>query len=341
MSALPMFAAVAALAAAFVGLVRPEVAPGKIARILAVLAALATVPSLEEPAAWPWVALVAGAAVFATPLPCLLAAAAAAHLAFGLPASPATALGAPVLAALALAMGAASLASEGGAWLRSGGDLGWPAAWAGLGFCGVAALQGQREILAWRFSLGGAEAALSIPGAGLLFGLAVVVTLAGSLALAAHLLTPHTPSAPVRRLGQRALVLGAGLAILAVGFALVRGYQAPEALGTGGLGLVGLMLATAGQVAALVVLLGAPPTGEPEPLRQEAGLEAQIGCVLAVAAAAMAGFESWLRLGSYASPLTAASASAALLGLAALEPTKLGLPRKALWLVALAFVVAA
>ena len=55
----------------------------------------------------------------------------------------------------------------------------------------------------------------------------------------------------------------------------------------------------------------------------------------------MAGLESWFRLGSYATPFTAAAASAALLALAVLEPTKLGLLKKALWLVALAFVVTA
>ena len=42
-----------------------------------------------------------------------------------------------------------------------------------------------------------------------------------------------------------------------------------------------------------------------------------------------------------ATPATAATVGAALLALAVLEPTRLGLPRKALWLLALAFVVAA
>ncbi len=338
MSALPLFAAVAALAAAFVALVRPVDASRTPERILSVLAALAMVPSLEEPGAWPWVALVAGAAVFATPLPCLLGVAAAAHVGFGLPVSPPEAIAAPALAALALAVGAASLGSEGSHWLRSGGDHAWPAAAAGLGFCGMAALQGQQEILAWRFSLGPREAAVPIPGAGLLFGLAILVVLAGSMALVAHLLTPNTPASPVRRFGQRALVLGAGLAILAIGFVLARGS---EALAASGPGLVGLMLATVGLVAALLVLLGAPASGEAEGLQRQAAVEAQITCALAVAAAGVAGLEGFLRVGSYASPLTAAAASAALLALAALEPTKLALTRKALCLLALAFVVVA
>jgi len=338
LSVLPVLAATFALAAAFVGLVRAVNASRTPERLLSVLAALLLVPSLEEPAAWSLWAVVAGAAVFATPLPCLLGAGAAVLVASGLSASHPAALGAPVLAGLALAVSAAALGTEGRRWLRSGGDHAWPAAVAGFGFCGVAALQGGQEILAWRFSLGPQEAAVLIPGAGLLFGLALLVILAGSIALAAHLLTPNTSAAAVRRFGQRALILGASLAVLAVGFVIARGS---DALAGSGLGLVGLLLATAGLIAALLVLLGAPTTGETEALERRAAALAQITCALAVAAAGVAGLEGFLRLGSYASPLTAAAASSALLALAALEPTKLGLTRKALCLFALAFVVVA
>jgi hypothetical protein len=310
-------------------------------RILAVLAALAMVPSLEEPSWWPAVALVAGAAVFATPWPCLLAAAAAARVALGSPLMQPEAIGAPVLAALALAAGSASLGSEAAAWLRSGADRAWPAAWSGFALCLAAALQGQGQALSFRFSLGAAEARAAIPGAGLLVGLAMLVTLAGALALAAHLLTPDVPSAPVRRFGQGALVLGAALAVLAAGFVLFQGFRTPDALGASAGGIVALMLAAAALVAALVALLCPASSGEAQPWSRQAALEARIGCALAVAAAAVAGLEGWLRLGSYATPLTASAASAAFLALAVLEPTKLGLPRKALWLLALAFVVAA
>jgi hypothetical protein len=338
---MPAFAALAALAAAFVALARPAAASARVERILAVLAALAMVPSLEEASSWPAVALVAGAAVFATPLPCLFGAAAAALVALAGPAAAPAALGAPVLAALAFSAGAASVDSEGGAWLRSGADRAWPAALAGLALCLAVALPRRHEALFWRLSLGAPEQLVPIPGAGILLGLALVVTLAGALALAAHLLTPAIPSAPMRQFGQRALVLGAGLAILAAGFAMVRGSVAPEALASSGSQLVGLMLAAAGLAAALVVLIGSPPSGEPQPFAVQGVLEARIGAGLTVAAAGMAGFEGWSRSGTYATPLTVVAASAALLALAVLEPTRLGLSRKVLWLLALAFVVAA
>jgi hypothetical protein len=341
MSLLPAFAAVASLAAAFVALAQLTHAPQRAVRILSVLAALAMVPSLEEPSSWPWVALVAGAAGFATPLPCLFGAAAAAMTAFGATPVQPGAVGAPVLAAMAFTAGAASVGSEGAAWLRAGADRAWPAVLAGLALSLVAAFQGDGQSLAWRFSLGPPEARASIPGAGVLVGLALVVSLAGSLALLAHLLTPETPSAPVRRFGQGALVLGAGLGVLAGGFVLFRGFRVPDGLQASAGVLVALWLATALLIAALVVLIGPPRSGEAEPVARHAALEARIGCALAVAAAGVAGFEGWLRLGSYATPLTASAASAAVLALGAQEPTMLGLPRKALWLVVLAFVVVA
>jgi hypothetical protein len=341
LSILPGFAAVACLVAAFIALLRPDDGSARRERILAVIAAVAMVPSLEEPSSWPFVALVVGAAVFATPLPCLLGAAAAAMAALAAPAPESQAIGAPVLAALALAAGAASLGSEGAARLRSGADRAWPAVWAGIAFCIALAIRGAGQGLAGRFTLGAPEARAVIPGAGVLVGLALVATLAGSLALLTHLLTPKTPSEPVRRFGQGALVLGAGLGVLAVGFVGFRGSRFPEALATGAAGLAGLMLAVAGLVAALFVLIGPPPSGEAARWARQAGLEATIGSGLSVGAAGAAGLEGWLRLGTYATPLTAAAASAALLALAVREPTKLGLAKKALWLLALAFVVAA
>jgi hypothetical protein len=335
------FAAAASLAAAFVALARPEGVGPKIERILAVVAALALIPSLEDPASWPAVALLAGAAIFTAPLPCLSGAAAAALVALAGPAPLRTVPGAPVLAALAFAAGAASLGSEGRAWLRGGADRAWPSALAGLALSAAIALPSRHEALSLRFTLGSPERLVPIPGAGILLGLTLVVTLLGSLALSAHLLTPGTPSAPVRRIGQRALVLGAGLGILAAGFILARGLQAPEALSSSSLRLVGLLLATAGLAAALVVLIGPPPSDDAPPGGDQSALEGRIGVGLTVAAAGLLGFEAWSRGGSYATPQSAAAASAALLALAALEPTRLGLSRKVLWLVALAFVVAA
>jgi hypothetical protein len=92
-------------------------------------------------------------------------------------------------------------------------------------------------------------------------------------------------------------------------------------------------------VASLAILIGDPVRAEPQPWLGRANLEARIGAGLAVAAAAAAGVESWLRTATYATPATAAAASAALLALAVVEPTRWGLLRKGLLIVALVFVL--
>jgi hypothetical protein len=284
------------------------------------------VPTLDEASAWPAAMVVAGAAVFATPLPCLLGASAAAMAALAGPGLEMEAPLAKTLAGMSLAAGAASLDSEAAARLRSGLDPAWPAAVAGLGFClGLAALGGGQG--------------LTLRGADLVAGTTLLVTLAGALALLAHLLTPAVPSAPVRRSGQKLVVLGGGLAVVTVGYALHRGQQAPERLAAGASDLAGVLLGAGALVGSLVVLLGGPAAGEPAPLLRRSATEARLGAALAMAAAGAAGLEAFYRGGSYTAPLTAAAAAAALLGLAVLEPTRLSLTRKALLMLALAFMM--
>lgn len=339
MNPLPAVAALLALAAAFAAVPRRAMAPAPVVRVLAVLAALVMVPTLEEPASWPAAALVAGAAVFATPLPCLFGAAAAALSALAAPAPLAHVPFAPILAALALAAVTASADTETGARLRSGLDPGWPSVVAGLGLCLALALAGEGQVLGWRVVLGAADQRVTLPGAGLLAGLTLLVTLAGSLGLAAHLLTPGVPSEPARRFSRRLLVLGGGLAILSVGYVLYRGAPSSEILPAAAPGWAAALLGTGALVASLAILIGDPVSGELQPWLGRATLEARIGAALAVAAAASAGVESWLRTASYATPATAAAASAALLALAVLEPMRLSLLRKGLLVVALVFVL--
>jgi hypothetical protein len=331
--------ALLALAAALFAVPRPGLAPRLVTRILAILAAVAFVPALDEPAAWPAAALLVGAAVFSTPLACLLGAAGAAMAALGFPASSAPLSYSAILAALSLAAGASSMDTETGARLRTGSDPAWPAVVAGLGLCLALALQGESQVLAWRVLLASQEQRVILPGAGLVAGLTLLVALAGALALATHLLTPAVPSEPVRRLGQRLLVLGCGLAVTSLGYVLYRGTQVEEALPAGALGLGAVFLGTGALLCGVFrLLLGRPAPGDVGPWLERAVLEARIAAGLAVGAALAAGGEGWLHGASYATPAAAAAASAALLALATLEPTRLSLLRKALMLAALAFV---
>jgi len=336
---LPATAALLALAAAFVGVPRRAMAPSPVGRVLAVLAALVTVPTLEEAAAWPAAALVTGAAVFATPLPCLFGAAAAALSALAAPVPVSHVPFAPILAALSLAAITASVDTETGARLRSGLDSGWPSVIGGLGLCLALALSGDGQVLGWRVALRSSEKLVTLPGAGLVAGLTLLVTLAGSLGLAAHLLTPAVPSGLVRRFAGRLLVLGGGLAILSAGYVLYRGASFPEMLPAAAPGWAAVLLGTGALVASLAILIGDPVRAEPQPWLGRASLEARIGAGLAVAAAAAAGVESWLGAATYATPATAAAASAALLALAVVEATKWSLLRKGLLIVALVFVL--
>lgn len=341
MNAMPALSAVFALAGAFAAVPRRALPPAPAVRVLTVLAALALVPTLDEFAAWPVAAVVVGAAVFATPLPCLLGAAAAATAALAAPPSGANVPLSQITAAASLAAGAASLDTETGARLRTAMDPGWLAVVAGLGLGLALALLGGGQVLAWRVALVAGAERVTLPGAGLVAGITLLVTLAGSLALAANLMTPAVPSVPLRRFGERLLVLAGGLAILSAGYILYRGSRVPEMLAASAPGLSAVLLGTGALLVGLVVLIARPVSGEPLPWLARAALEARISAGLAVAAAATAGWEGYARGGSYASPTTAAAAAGALLALAVLEPTRLSLLRKSLLVVALVFVLAA
>jgi hypothetical protein len=311
-------AALLALAAAFVG-VRRAMAPSPVG---------ASWPSggprhgsdPEEAAALPAAALVTGAAA-RDAAPCLFGAAAA-------PFPLAACAGVPRAFRLIrppCRWPPSPPDTETGARLRSGLDSGWPSVIGGLGLCLALALSGDGQVLGWRVALRSSDQLVTLPGAGLVAGLTLLVTLAGSLGLAAHLLTPAVPSGPVRRFAGRLLVLGGGLAILCAGACST---AAPRRRCLRPLG--GHSFCTSAQRRSHLIgdpVRGMQP-GRPSRSAGGAGLRCRGRRETNVARAA-----------TYATPATAAAASAALLALAVVEATRLRLLRKGLLIVALVFVL--
>jgi hypothetical protein len=172
----------------------------------------------------------------------------------------------------------------------------------------------------------------------MVLGLGLLGTLAGTMALSAHLLTPATPSAPVRRIGASALALGSVLAVLGVGTAVVQcGPGRGPALASGPF----LLLAFA---AAVLPVATAPllRSGEPAvPRTSDPRGWLATSLVLAVLASLVAGYSSWQRLGTYAAPQTVAALAAVLFGFAARETTRLRLVPRVLFASALAYLLGA
>ncbi len=336
MTLLAALGALAFLAAALSGLLAPS--PIAAARVLAGLGAAALLPSLESAASWPALAAALGAAALATPLPCLLASASAFGLGLrSLAEGPADVAGAGGLAvataAAAVALGA--LESAFGARLRAGLDT----AWAGLagGVLLVAALLklGRGSLLRWSLAFGDGPGRVGLRGAALVLGLALIALLLGVLALGAHRLAPATAWARV--LGQRALLLGAGLTFLGVGLAVARGSgQGPEALAAGSEALAALLFGATALAAGLLLMMGGASVATTGPFAPEGrdGRQA-LALSLALLALAVGGFEAWQAVGSYDTPRTAALGAAVLLGLAARQEARFEMARQLAFLAAL------
>jgi len=330
-SLLAALGALAFLAAGILGLVAP--ARTTAIRVIGILGAAALLPAVDTPAARPALGAALGAAALASPLPTLLAAAAA------LAASLRSLVEGPVderagfalfLAAGATVVATGACGSAFAARLRSGADPARAAFAGGVLTVGALLWLGQGSLLGWSLALGDGAARLSLRGAALVLGAALLVSLLGAVALGAHLLVPAVTWAYV--LGRRALVLGVGLAVVGFGLTVARGLdQSPEALAAGAGPLAGLMLAVLVLAAGLLILLGAPGGT----VGGRAGLEDSLGLTLAVLALAVAGYEEWSGVGSYQTPRTAAFVAAALLGLAAREPTRFALTRRAAFVAAL------
>jgi hypothetical protein len=179
---------------------------------------------------------------------------------------------------------------------------------------------------------------LELPGAGLLLGLTLLSSWAGTASLVAHLLAPSVVGA--RTVGQRLLILAGGLAALGVGYILFQGLgRGPAALAESATGIVGCSLAAGLLVLGLKALLDGPGAVDPSPPATSAGLAGRLATLLALLAAGAVGGEGWLRQGTYATPLVSAAVAAGLLGLAALEPARLVVTRRVAFLAGLVFLL--
>lgn len=287
----------------------------------------------------PFVVLAAAAVPFPGALACAVASAGA--IGALLTAAPPPSLGvlAAILAALALSAVVASFEAEDESILPFRRDLAWPAVAAGLLFGVAAARYGDGQILHWTFSTLGDSPCVS-RGAGLVLGLALLVTLGGTMALSAHLLTPAVPSAPFRRFGASALALGSVLAVLGVATALLHCGPGSRSTLAGGGPFLLLGFAAAALAVATVPLLRSAETVVPHPPGEPRAWLAA-GLVLAVLASLVTGYGSWQRLGTYAAPESLAALGAVLFGFAAREPIRLRVVPRILFAAALAFLLLA
>jgi hypothetical protein len=193
------------------------------------------------------------------------------------------------------------------------------------------------RILRWRFGLGAGAIRLELPGAALVLGVALLILLAGTLATAAHLLARAPEGFRAGRIGQSLLVLGAGLGALGVAVVAGQGLgRNRDALATGAVDLATMFLATGVLALALVRLLApkaAPNVAEDDAPRSQRLL--RLAAAAALLAAAASGAEGWRAEGTYATATLAATSSAALLGLVAVQPTRLAMARIALFVLGL------
>lgn len=174
---------------------------------------------------------------------------------------------------------------------------------------GALLIAGRGRVLAWAFlvPVPGGEAPL--PGVGVVLGASLVAALAGTLLLLADAASGGTGAAALARpalwVAAASGALGCGLALVRT-FALTSGLEPVSVAPTAGLGLA---------VALMALALRRPPGGACASPTALAALTLVL--VVSAVASGVAGLET---VGSYATAGTAAGASAALVGLCALEP---------------------
>ena len=186
-------------------------------------------------------------------------------------------------------------------------------------------------ILAWSFGVSTAAGRAPLPGVGVLLGTALIAALGGSLLLGAGRLA-GAGAVPAARatLWLAVAAVAAGLLLAAVRLAGL-----PVA-GAAVIPLAGPAVA----VACLAASLFATRPGAPSLVVHVASFALPLGVLMALALAIAVAVSGVLRDGTYATPSAAASAATVLLGLAALEPTRVpGLRRFAFLLSLLALAV--
>jgi hypothetical protein len=304
------------------------------ARVLAALSALVLVlPGIELRAS---VALALGAAALASPLPCVLAAAGS-LLVLVFPEAAAGAVSSVILGfGAALAAGAVSSTLE--ARLADGKPVSPLAGAAGAGLVVLLLRLDEGAILRWGFAVGSGPTRLEMRGAGLLLGLALLASLAGTLLVLAHRLAPTVEGAG--DVGLRLLLPAASLALLAVAHVTLQAVrQGRELLPADADVLVGLLVLAGALSAALAAPLRVAPPAAPEFAAGWAERETAAAASLVWLAAALAGWECWRTEGTYLCARTAIAVSTGLVGLAATAPTALAGTRRALLLVVLVLAV--
>jgi hypothetical protein len=170
-------------------------------------------------------------------------------------------------------------------------------------------------VLGWGFGVSTPDGRVALPGVGILLGLALVATLLGTLLLAARRLSGESAPVAVAGPARAALWLGITLAAAGVALAAVRVARLPHAspLAVVALGVMAGLLALA--------LLS---TGRSSGWGARAlALLWPAAVVGALASAFVAGVAGLQREGTYATTHASAAASAALVGLAAVEPNRL------------------
>jgi hypothetical protein len=188
----------------------------------------------------------------------------------------------------------------------------WPASACALSlWVALAFLDGAR-VLHWRFGAGRTE----IPGAGLVLGLALLAALAAFLLLL--LAAVAESGVGPRGLGQRALVLAAGLCWLGTLFVLSQVWGLPSEARSGlGRNLLGLALASLVGLFGVILLLDATSRSVALLAAFARAAPPAMGLLLVASVAS-----AWLREGSYDTLHVRAAAGAALLGLSLLEPVR-------------------
>jgi hypothetical protein len=341
--------AVAFLAASIIASVGAAGGRANLRRIARVIGLVAAAPLLilsSRPAAQPFVAFAVVAALPA-PQPLALALAAGAAIVAGL--APSTGLGSVALAfaGAAAAIAAHALGRSLSAYLGTGRDVAWPASAAGATACALVIAVGGGGALRWTHTITSGPGRIDMPDAGLVLGLTLLASLGGALLLGADALavagvptttTPFPAASPLARmLGRRALLLAAGLSVIAAGLVFRASGETFSLTATRELGI---LMAIAGLLSCVVPpLLAERIAGDALDDDQAGTVISRLVVVVALAAVFAAAAEGWLRSGTYLTPLTARLLSASLVAFAASETMHLRALARAMAVAALLLAV--
>jgi hypothetical protein len=228
--------------------------------------------------------------------------------------------------ALALALAVALAGAR--AWRSgAGAPLVDPPLVAGAALVFALVLADRGAVLAWRLAVPVRTGPLELSGAGVFLGAALVASVLGTLLLTAQHAAGRDAS--VRPAGRAALWAAVATASLGLLIGGIEVAAASDVTTPTALPLAGIALATAVLAAALWLSRRGAAAG------RAATVAVPLAVAASLATAVLAGVFSLAAEGTYATPFSLAAASAALLGLAALEATGLVAPRRLAFLVAL------